>query len=143
MTDDQLHDAELRRLAQQLGKQAADRLDVDGTVGAVLQRLREEAARKRTGRRWWSQPGWLGVAAAVVLVAGAGLVLRLQTGTNRPARLIDVAEDLRSLSTDQLREVLGTLDQTLAEPTTIEPSEDDLNGLTTEQLEQLLQSLEG
>jgi hypothetical protein len=47
------------------------------------------------------------------------------------------------LSADQLREVLGALDQTLAEPAAIEPSDDDLEGLTTEQLEQLLQSLEG
>lgn len=141
MTDDQLQDAELRRLAQQLGNQAADRLDVDRTATAVLQRLREESTRKRAARPWWAQPGWLRVAAAVVLVAGAGLVLRMQTRPGHPAHY--VRDDLRDLSTDQLREILGGLDQTLAEPTTIEPSEDDLNGLTTEQLERLLQSLEG
>jgi uncharacterized protein (DUF433 family) len=83
----------------------------------------------------------LRVAAAVVLMAGAGLVWRWQTGSRHAGHY--VADDLRDLTTDQLREVLGTLDQTLAEPTTIEPSEDDFNGLTTEQLERLLQSLEG
>lgn len=141
MTDDQLQDAALRRLAQELGKQAADRLDVERTTSAVLQRLRAETKQEHTARHWWSLPGWLRVAAAVVLVAGAGLVLRILIGPGHPAHY--VADDLRDLSTDQLREVLGSLDQTLAEPTPIEPSEDDLNGLTTEQLERLLQSLEG
>ena len=141
MTEDHLQDAELRRLAERLGQEAADRLDVERTAGAVLQRLRNEVPRKRSVPHWWSHPNWLRVAAAVVLMAGAGLVWRWQTGSRHAGHY--VADDLRDLTTDQLREVLGTLDQTLAEPTTIEPSEDDFNGLTTEQLERLLQSLEG
>jgi hypothetical protein len=141
MTEDHLQDAELRRLAERLGQRAADRLDVERTAGAVLQRLRNEVPHKRAVRHWWSQPSWLRMAAAVVLMAGAGVVLRLQTGSRHAPHY--VADELRELSTDQLREILGTLDQTLAEPTTIEPSEDDFNGLTTEQLERLLQSLEG
>lgn len=141
MTEDHLQDAELRRLAERLGEQAADRLDVERTAGAVLQRLRNEASRKHSIPHWWSQPSWLRVAAAVVLMAGAGVVLRLQFGPRHPPHY--VADDLRDLSTDQLREVLGTLDQTLAEPASIEPTDDDLNGLTTEQLERLLQTLEG
>jgi len=141
MTEDHLQDAELRRLAERLGQSAADRLDVERTAGAVLHRLRDESLRKHTAPHWWPHPSWWRVAAAVVLMTGAGLVLRLQTASRHAAHY--VADDLRDLSTDQLREVLGTLDQTLAEPASIEPSEDDWNGLTTEQLERLLQSLEG
>ena len=141
MTEDHLQDAKLRRFAERLGQRAADRLDVERTADAVLQRLRNEAPRNRTVPHWWSQPSWLRVAAAIALMTGAGLVWRLQTASPHAAHY--VADDLRDLTTDQLREVLGTLDQTLAEPSAIEPSEDDLNGLTTEQLERLLQSLEG
>ncbi len=141
MMEDHLQDAELRRLAERLGQQASERIDVERTADVVLERLRAGTPRTRGIPRWWSQPRWLGVAAALVVMAGAGLVLRLQTGPRHPAHY--VADDLRDLSIEQLREVLSTLDQTLAEPATIEPAEDDLNGLSTEQLELLLQSLEG
>ena len=141
MNDDQLHDADLRQLARSLGASAADRLDVERTAAAVLQRLRTESRVGRSTPSWWRRPRWLLAAAAALLIVGGVLLLRRTTGSGHVAHY--VAEDLRDLSTDQLREVLGTLDQTLTEPTTIDPSDDDLNGLTTEQLERLLESLEG
>lgn len=142
MNDDQVRDDELRPLARHLGTPAADRLHVERIATAVVQRLRAEPSTGRLGSRWWVQAGWLRAAAAVVLMVGVGVLVRARSGdASHPAHY--VADDLRDLSADQLREVLGTLDRTLAEPTSIEPSEDDMNDLTTEQLERLLQSMEG
>ena len=140
MNEDQLHDADLRRLAQTLGASAADRLDVERTASAVLQRLREKSGAESTPN-WWERSRWLLAAAAVALLVGGGLLLRHRSGPAHAAHY--VADDLRDLSTDELRTVLGTLDQTLALPASVEPADDDLNGLTTEQLERLLESLEG
>lgn len=141
MTEDHLQDEELRRLAGRLGSEAADRLNVDRLASAVVAHLQSHTRPGRPAPRWWSQPGWLRIAAAILLMAGGGILLRQAIRVTHQARY--VADDLQDLSADQLREVLGALDQTLAEPSAIEPSETDLDGLTTEQLEQLLQSLEG
>ena len=141
MTEDHLQDEELRRLAGRLGSEAADRLNVDRLASAVIAHLQSDTRPGRPAPRWWSQPGWLRAAAAILLLAGGGILLRRETHVRHQAHY--VADDLQDLSADQLREVLGALDQTLAEPSAIEPSENDLDGLTTEQLEQLLQSLEG
>lgn len=141
MTEDHLQDEELRRLAGRLGSKAADRLNVDRLASAVVAHLQADTRPGRPAPRWWSQPGWLRAAAAILLIAGGGILLRQATRVTHQAHY--VADDLQDLSADQLREVLGALDQTLAEPPAIEPSENDLDGLTTEQLEQLLQSLEG
>ena len=140
MNEDPIQDTELRRLAERLGKGAADRLNVERTAAAVVERLRREPRPGSVARRWWSQPVWWRVAAAVVLLVGAGLLLRPHSPSHPPHY---VADELRDLSTDQLQEVLGNLEQTLAQPAAMEPAEDDLDGLTTEQLEQLLRSLEG
>jgi hypothetical protein len=139
MTHDDEHDLELERLASQLGRGAAERLDVERTAVAVIQRLRVERAARRP---WWSQPAWLRAAAVIVLMAGVGLVVRGRfVGRSAPAGSY-VREELQGLTADQLREVLGSLDQTLNDAT-IEPADDDFSDLTTEQLQALLQSLEG
>lgn len=139
MNQDEDRDVELERLARRLGSRAAGRLDVEGTAAAVVARLRTERARQR---RWWMQSGWLRAAAVLLLLVGAGLVVRQRFLTRRAPADHYVREELQGLSTDQLREVLGSLDRTLTEAT-IEPADDDLNDLTTEQLRVLLQSLEG
>jgi len=143
MTDGRMDDAKLEELARRLGAGAAERLNVERVAGAVVQRLRNEPKVERHGpSRWWMQPTWLRTAAIVVLMVGVGVVVRglLPSGSRHPAHYI--AEDLQDLSASQLREVLGTLDETLqaASPPS---SEDDLNDLTTEQLQALLRSLEG
>jgi hypothetical protein len=139
MIQDEDRDLELERLARRLGARAAERLDVERTAAAVVTRLRIERARQRPR---WMQSGWLRAAAVTLLVVGAGLVVR-QRFPAHPAPVDHyVREELQDLSTDQLREVLGSLDRVLTEAT-IDPAGEDLNDLTTEQLRVLLQSLEG
>jgi hypothetical protein len=138
-----MDDPKLEELARRLGAGAAERLNVERVAGAVVERLRNEPKIERRGPSpWWLQPTWLRVAAVVALMVGVGLVVRgwMQSGSRHSAHYI--AEELQDLSTGQLREVLGTLDETLdaASPPS---SDDDLNDLTTEQLQELLRSLEG
>ena len=142
MNDHRMDEARLEGLARRLGAEAAERLDVERVAAAVVARLRSEPLLSRTPSPWWIQPAWQRAAAVVVLMLGAAVVARAwrPIGSAHPAHY--VAEDLEGLSTDQLREVLGTLDQTLDEATP-EQSEDELNDLTTEQLQALLRSLEG
>ena len=136
MNDDQLQDDGLRAVAQGLGSRAGDRLDVERTSAAVLRRLREQPAVT------WARPrvAWLRLAAAVVLVVGAGALLRT---ARRPTAAVPAAAagvDLGDLSADQLHEILNTIDR---------PSEDEgsgdtgLDGLTAGELRSLLRSLEG
>jgi hypothetical protein len=137
VTDEQLHDEELKALAQRLGSRAADRLDVERTSAAVLARLREPA-ETRVIR---FPIGWLRMAAAVVLVIGAGTLVY---SARRPHVAVPAAAagvDLGDLSEDQLQEMLKAMDR---------PADDDagapdtgLDGLTAPELRSLLQSLEG
>lgn len=139
--DDRMQDAELRARARRLGVAEAERLDVEGVVTGVLGRLRQE----RRSRRWrlfaWGRgpSGWPRLAAAIVLIVGAGLLVRGAYPERTPALVV---EGLQDLSTGQLRQVLATLEQTLETPVPDSGAE-DLNDLTTEQLETVLQSLEG
>lgn len=130
---------ELERLARRLGTRAAARLDVEHTAAAVVARLRTERTRQRP---WWLQSGWLRAAAVALLVVGAGLVMRQRFLTHAAPADHYVREELQDLSTDQLREVLGSLDRTLTEAP-VDPADEGLNDLTTEQLRVLLRSLEG
>lgn len=142
MNEEYLQDGELRKLAQRLGAGAAERLDVERVASGVVERLRAQPAIQGARVRWM-RPGWLRVAAAVVLVIGAGVLVRGWNGANgtrHPAYY--VVDELQDLSADQLRQVLGSLDQTLNDPAA-EPSDEDLNDLTTDELRALLRSLEG
>lgn len=132
-------DIELERLAGRLGSQAAERLDVERTAAAVVARLRAERERRRFR---WRPAAWLRLAAVIVLMAGAGIFVRARLMTQANTGGTYVSEELQDLSTDQLREVLGSLDRTLNDAA-VEPGDEDLNDLTTEQLQALLQSLEG
>ena len=141
MKHEPIQDAGVRDQARRLGAAAAERLDVERAAQGVLARLRRERISGRAAAPWWVRAGWMRAAAAIVLVLGAGLVVRgtLQERGPQPYLVVD---DLRDLSTSQLRVVLGTLDQTLQTPVP-EAAPEDLNDLTTEQLEAVLQSLEG
>jgi hypothetical protein len=132
-----LEDAELRALARRLGAGAAERLDVEQTATAVLQRLKDQPI---AGRIWWQRPAALRFAAALVLVVGGGLVARHYRGSTHPAPY--VAEELRGLSTDQLREMLSSLDETL-DLQAPSPADADLDDLNVEQLRAVLRFLEG
>jgi hypothetical protein len=136
--DGALHDAELEELARRLGANVAERLDVERTAAAVVTRLRDE--RQAPRRVWAGLPaGWLRIAAALVVVAGAGLVARALA----PRSAVPEAEavDLRDLSSDQLRELLNTIDQPgKQEP--VSAQDVGLEDLTAQQLRTLLASLE-
>jgi len=143
MNDDgTLDDAGLREVARRLGVRAADRVDVERTAQAVVARLREEQRAPLRGGAWtWSQPVWLKIAAALVIVAGAGLVARgVWHAPSGAAAPVEPA-DLSDMSAPQLRELLRSVGQ----PSTPEPvsSQDvGLEDLGPAQLRALLASLE-
>jgi hypothetical protein len=140
-------DAKLHATAQRLGANAAERLDVERTVAAVLDRLRAEPP---SASRWsWVQPAWLRIAAALVILIGGGLVsgrLLVDRGGGIGGHAVAhfVSDDLRDLSADQLRDVLTTLDETLdlGKGTTTIPDV-DLEDLDAQQLRAVLRFLEG
>ena len=111
MKDDAtFHDARLQELAQRLGTGAAERLDVERTAQAVVARLQEEA-RGPARPSVWSQPAWLKIAAALVVVAGAGVVARAvwpaRPGAAAPVETVDLSD----MSAPQLRELLRSVEQ--------------------------------
>ncbi len=140
MSDDaMLHDAQLQELAHRLGTAAADRLDVERTAGAVVERLRSVP---RSTHWTWVHPAWLRIAAAAILAIGGGLVTRAVVWHGAPgsAVVVPVGEDLTDLTAEQLREALTVLDQPVSE----EGAGDlGLEGLTADELRALLHTLEG
>jgi hypothetical protein len=137
--DDRIQDAALREQARRLGVAEAQRLDVERVVAGVLDRLRHERRPAALPSRVW-RSGWMRVAAALVVVVGAGVAVR--QAWQQPRQTALVVDELQDLSVEQLGEVLGSLDETLKTPIP-ESGTEDINDLTTQQLETLLRSLEG
>src|SRR5207249_2989494 len=108
--DAMLHDAKLQEVAQRLGAGAAERLDVERTARAVVERLR---AGPRAERWTWVQPAWLRIAAAAILVIGGGLFTRALVWQRAPgsAGVVPVGEGLAGLTGGGLREGLAGLEQ--------------------------------
>ena len=131
-----MNEHELERLAQQLGRRAAERLDVDATARAVVERLREPV--KREG---WTPPEWLRVAAVVTLLVGVGIALQRGGTTGTQVAASYGLEDLGELTTAELEQMLATLDRTLSTDES-DAGEVNLETLTPAQLQALLQSLE-
>jgi len=131
----------LESLAKRLGTEAAARLNVEAAARKVVERLREEPARRTV----WVQQTWLRIAAALVIVLGGGMVIRqnlVRTGSAHAAHL--VADDLNDLSTDELRDVLTTFDEMISSDTVAVPEgSTDLRELDAQQLRAVLRSLEG
>jgi len=141
MKDDAtFHDARLQELAQRLGTRAAERLDVERTAQAVVARLQEEA-RGPARPSVWSQPAWLKIAAALVVVAGAGVVARgvwpARPGAGAPVETVDLSD----MSAPQLRELLRSVEQPGA-PEPVSSQDVGLEDLSPAQLRALLASLE-
>lgn len=132
-----MNDHEMEQLAQQLGKRAAERLDVEATARAVVERLREQPAR----RFGWTPPEWLRVAAVVALLLGVGVTLDRVIAPSIPVAASYGLEDLQELTTAELEQMLATLDQTLSADEADVP-DSNLDELTPEQLQSLLRSLE-
>ena len=140
MNDDgTLDDAQLREAARRLGARAAERVDVERTAQAVVARLREE---RQAPRQLWARipASWLRIAAALVLLAGAGLVARALRGPGGAPQV--EAIDLGDLSPDQLRELLDAVNEPGAQEP-VSAQDVGLEDLTPQQLRTLLASLEG
>ena len=138
MTDE----AKLEAMAQRLGAKAAERVNVERTAAVVLERLRTEPQSSRWS---WTQSRWLRVAAALVVLVGAGMLgrrLLVGPGTGDHAVAHFVADDLNELSTAELQQVLSTLDETLDLGGTTLPDA-DLEDLDAQQLRAVLRTLEG
>ena len=138
MNDQPLQDTRLRVLAQLLGAEAAERLDVERTAQAVVRRLRDQPRAVRIRLL----PAWLSLAATIVVVLGGGLVWRSLRPNGSAPVLAPAGLDLNNLSADELREVLSTVDQ----PLDVEPTgstETGLDDLTPRELRNLLRALEG
>jgi hypothetical protein len=140
--DQEVHDARLREVARRLGARAAEQLDVERTAQAVVSRLRQ---RPRVTVAEWvgMRPAWLKIAAALVLVLGAGLVTRgfVRERVPTAAVILPPGVDLTVLTADELRETIGALEQPLGE----EPAEAldaGLESLDATQLRALLRAME-
>ena len=135
-----MNDHELEKLAQRLGARAAERLDVEATAQAVIERLRaERAAGARIGL--WLPRQWLRIAAALVIVVGGGAVALRIMHTPSPT-VASAPADLDGLSTDQLRQVLDGVEQSDAH-VVVSVQDVSLDDLNTVELRALLESLEG
>lgn len=125
----------LNELARKLGARAAERIDVEATARRVVERLREQPAR----RPIWVQPTWLRVAAAVVILLGGAITLRqiwLGGMLDEPVTHF-IADDLGDLSTDELRTLLTSFDEIITE-SVLPDSTPDLQELDAQQLRELL-----
>jgi len=143
VNDHDVRDERLQAQARRLGAQAAERLDVERTAAAVVQRLREPPA---TTAVRWARPTWLRIAAAVVLLLGGGVVYR-GTRVAGPATAVAGWEGLTGLSSDQLRALIQSLDEPVRriaeEEGLASAQEAGLEDLSAGQLRELLRSLEG
>ena len=138
-----MNEQEMERVARELGKRAAARIDVERTAAAVMARLRSpEVVRPAP---WWGRPGLLRLAAAVTITVGAGLLgykaMVQSPGNGNGAELASVPiVALQSLSQDELAEVLVALVEQAPAHEDVAVGLDDLND---EELSELLRRMEG
>ena len=144
MNDDiTLQDGKLQEVARRLGARAAERLDVERTAQAVVTRLRTEP--RADVRVLGIRPAWLRIAAALVILVGAGIVVqRLALDRPTPTSLATAAgADLNDLSADQLRRVLAEVGQPGGANEAVSWQDVSLEDLSAPQLRAVLESLEG
>jgi len=133
-------DERLENLAKRLGSAAAARLDVEATAQKVVARLREQPARRIA----WVQQTWLRIAAALLVVLSGAALVRQTLVTRNTHAAHFVADDLRDLSADELRDVLATFDQIInSDSVAVPEGSTDLHELDAQQLRAVLRSLEG
>lgn len=135
-----MDDRDLERMARDFGSRAADRIDVERVAAGVVARLREDHDTGRSReRRWWRSPAVLRIAAAVVVLAGGGLVARNVLDRGDAARGA-VFPALVELSPAELLEIADSLS---FETPVHEGVAVGLQDLTEEQLRELLRLMEG
>lgn len=135
-------DARLEQLAERLGASAAERLDVERVAAGVVDRLRAERLRPVSPARM--RLAWLRAAAIVVVVIGAGalmrhgLVDRVTSGADTASAV--GAGPALDLDADQLQDLLATWDV----PVEVTPGTGDagLEDLSEPQLQTLLRAME-
>ena len=145
MNDDAtLHDDKLQEVARRLGTRAAERLDVERTAQAVVERLRTEP-RAEVRVLGWIQPAWLRIAAVLLLLVGAGVVALNVRGPQptTPLPPASAGGELSELSGDELRIVLAALQEPSAERQGVSPQDVGLEDLSALELRALLEWLEG
>jgi len=125
----------LNELAGKLGARAAERVDVEATARRVVERLREQPAR----RPIWVAAPWLRIAAALVILVGGAVTLRqIWPGGGSDNHVTHfIADDLGDLSTDELRTLLTSFDQIIGEGV-VPDSTSDLQELDAQELRKLL-----
>ena len=128
-----MNEDKLTQAARQLGVRAAERLDVDATARKVIDRLREQPPR----RTLWIQATWLRIAAALVIVLGGAYAVRELRQSDAPHVTHFIADDLQDLSADELRILLASFDQIVADSAAAD-STSDLQELDAQELRKLL-----
>lgn len=135
-----MDEKQLETLAAQLGKRAAEQIDLDTTAQAVVRRLRAEAEPVV----WWRSQrvvGTLSTAALVVLTAGVLVTTRTIRSKNEQPEIAQTPMfELESLSFSELEQVFDSLsfDRPVAELTVM-----GLDDLDEGQLRELLTLMEG
>jgi hypothetical protein len=135
----------LHELAQRLGAQSAERLDVDATARAVLARLRDEPVERRPA---WTVPMWLRAAASVAFLIGAFFIAQRVLSHEQELALHDgaahmIADDLNDFSETELQDMLAGFDQVLDSTTASPEASAEYDQLNAQQLRAVLRSLEG
>jgi hypothetical protein len=138
---------EIRAALQALDERAAgqaERVDVDRVAARVLERLRSGEVAPR--RMVWMSPIALRAAAAVVVLAAAGVIVNLSTDHSQQTasvRLPVAISTMDSLSARQLEAVLEATGEVMAVSDSAAPalSGRSMDDLTEDQLQTLLASL--
>lgn len=128
-----MNEDKLTQTARQLGVRAAERLDVDATARKVIDRLREQPPRRTV----WIQATWLRIAAALVVVVGGAYAVRELRQSDAPHVAHFIVDDLQDLSADELRTLLASFDQIVADSAAVD-STSDLQELDAQELRRLL-----
>lgn len=122
---------------------AAARLNADRVAARVVERLRREGTAEPR-RAWWMTPAVLRVAAALVILVGAGATAArmLDHGSTTAAVRLPVAIPVDSLSTQQLEAVLRAVGEVRAANfAPVTSSNPSLDSLSEQELQKLLASL--
>ena len=132
-----MDDQQLEQLARRLGSRAVEKLDVDETAMAVIERLKSEPVRLV----WWRRAPRLSMMAAAAVIVLAIGILTDDGGSNPSAADLNGVPtplELQALSDYELEEVFDSLS---FEAPVSELAAASLEDLSVGQLEELLQTM--
>lgn len=131
-----MNDANLERLAKQMGARPAAAIDPQKTAWAVLTRLRSSPQQ----RPWWRRVGLVPVAAAATLMLASGLAIRQWVSNGGSGMTLPVPVELQDLAHEELAEVLDSLEWEVPVSELVPLT---LADLSESELQELLQAMEG